>query len=68
VYKSLQVQTIAVKMDREGVLTSHLEEILSGWDLNWRGRGRRPKVMYTVTQTPPAATNKVLAKILLAEH
>jgi aromatic amino acid aminotransferase I len=49
----LQSQTVAVKMDREGMLDTHLEEILSGWDLSWRGRGRRPRVMYTVTYPPP---------------
>lgn len=45
----LQVQTIGVKMDREGMLDTALEDILSGWDNSWHARGKRPKVMYTVT-------------------
>src|SRR5437762_12266773 len=45
----LQVKTVAVKMDREGMLDTDLEDILSSWDSNWYRRGRRPKVMYTVT-------------------
>lgn len=47
----LQVTTVAVKMDREGMLDSDLEEILSKWD---KKRGRRPRVMYTVTYNPPS--------------
>jgi aromatic amino acid aminotransferase I len=50
----LQVQTIAVKIDREGMLVTDLEDILSTWDLNWHGRGRRPRVMYTVPYSPPS--------------
>jgi aromatic amino acid aminotransferase I / 2-aminoadipate transaminase len=42
----LQVNTVAVKMDREGMLDTDLEDILSKWD---KKRGRRPRVMYTVT-------------------
>jgi aromatic amino acid aminotransferase I / 2-aminoadipate transaminase len=48
----LQAQTAAVKVDREGMLDTDLEDILSSWDTNSDGRGRRPKVMYTVTYTP----------------
>ena len=40
----LQIQTVGIKMDREGMLDTDLERILSGWNLT-----RRPKVMYTVT-------------------
>lgn len=42
----LQVKTVAVKMDREGMLDTNLEEILRKWD---KKQGRRPRVMYTVT-------------------
>lgn len=45
----LQVNTVAIKMDREGMLDTDLEDVLSNWEMNLRGRGRRPKVMYTVT-------------------
>jgi aromatic amino acid aminotransferase I / 2-aminoadipate transaminase len=45
----LQAQTMAVKVDRQGMLDTDLEEILSTWELSCRGRGRRPRVMYTVT-------------------
>ena len=44
----LQVRTVPVKTDREGMLDTDLEDILSTWDLSWGGRGHRPKVMYTV--------------------
>jgi aromatic amino acid aminotransferase I / 2-aminoadipate transaminase len=46
----LQVRPIAVKMDRQGMLDSDLEDILSNWDSNVRGSP--PKVMYTVTYLP----------------
>jgi aromatic amino acid aminotransferase I / 2-aminoadipate transaminase len=45
----LRVNTIGVKMDREGMLDTDLEDILSNWDKSWRTRGKRPKAMYTVT-------------------
>ena len=45
----LQVQTVPIKMDREGMLDTDLEDVLSNWDLSWRHRGKRPKIMYTVT-------------------
>jgi aromatic amino acid aminotransferase I / 2-aminoadipate transaminase len=48
----LQVHTVPVKMDHQGMLDTDLEDILSTWDLRWRGRSRRPKTMYTVTYTP----------------
>lgn len=44
----LQVEMVPVKMDREGMLDTDLEDILTNWDLSRRG-GRRPKMMYTVT-------------------
>lgn len=46
---SLQVKTVAVKVDKQGMLDTDLEEILSTWDLSRRSRIRRPRVMYTVT-------------------
>ena len=48
----LQAHTVPVKMDRQGMLDTDLEDILSTWDSKWRGRSRRPKIMYTVTYTP----------------
>jgi len=45
----LQVNTVGIKMDREGMLDTDLEEVLSNWELSPRGRGKRPRVMYTVT-------------------
>lgn len=36
---------VPVRMDDDGLLPVHLEEILSGWDVR---RGRRPHVLYTV--------------------
>lgn len=46
---SLQAKTVAVKVDKQGMLDTDLEEILSTWDLSWRSQSRRPRVMYTVT-------------------
>lgn len=45
----LQVNTVGIKMDRQGMLDTDLEEVLSNWELSPRGRGKRPHVMYTVT-------------------
>ena len=45
----LQVNTVGIKMDREGMLDTDLEDVLSHWEFSSRGRGKRPHVMYTVT-------------------
>src|SRR5271154_2730422 len=74
----LQVNKIGVKMDREGMLDTDLEDILSNWEMTHRGS--RPKAMYTVTYIPfpplPAfilptslfLTNIVSVKIPQAVH
>lgn len=67
----LQVQTVPIKMDREGMLDTDLEDTLSNWDLSWRNRGKRPKMMYTVTYGPltlqiPSNGEIVSAKTRLA--
>jgi len=48
--RPLQVNKIAVKMDREGMLDTDLEDILCNWEMTHRGR--RPKAMYTVAYIP----------------
>jgi aromatic amino acid aminotransferase I / 2-aminoadipate transaminase len=45
----LQVNTVGIKMDREGMLDTDLEQVLANWEFSPRGRGKRPHVMYTVT-------------------
>lgn len=48
---------VSVKMDGEGALPSHLEDILGNWDEKKQGK-KRPKVFYTVPtgQNPTGAT------------
>lgn len=47
----------SMKMDGEGIIPSHLEDILANWDVIKEGRAR-PKLMYTVPtgQNPTGAT------------
>ena len=45
--RPLQVETVGVKMDREGMLDTDFEKMLNNWTLP-----RRPKVLYTVTYSP----------------
>lgn len=53
----LECEMVAIKMDGEGVLPSHLEEVLGGWDEAARGK-KRPRVFYTIPtgQNPSGAT------------
>ena len=53
----LEVEMVPVKMDGEGVTPEHLEEVLSTWDEEKRGKPR-PKVFYTIPtgQNPTGAT------------
>jgi aromatic amino acid aminotransferase I / 2-aminoadipate transaminase len=48
----LQVNTVGIKMDREGMLDTDLEQVLSNWELSHYRRGKRPHVMYTVPYLP----------------
>lgn len=52
-----ECEMVSVKMDGEGVLPSHLEEVLGGWDEEKRGK-KRPHVFYTIPtgQNPTGAT------------
>ena len=51
------VRAIGVKMDKEGLLPSNMDDILSGWDTKTRG-GPKPRLLYTVPtgQNPTGAT------------
>lgn len=53
----LETEMVPIKMDGEGVLPEHFEEVLSTWDEEKRGR-RRPRVFYTIPtgQNPTGAT------------
>lgn len=53
----LETEMVPIKMDGQGVLPSHLEEVLSTWDEEKRGR-RRPRIFYTIPtgQNPTGAT------------
>ena len=53
----LGVRAVAVKMDAEGILPSHVDELLSGWDAVTRG-APKPRLLYTVPsgQNPTGAT------------
>lgn len=53
----LETEMVAIKMDGQGVIPDHLEEVLGNWDEEKRGK-RRPKVFYTIPtgQNPTGAT------------
>jgi aromatic amino acid aminotransferase I len=53
----LETELVPIKMDGEGVIPEHLDEILGNWDEEKRGR-RRPRVFYTIPtgQNPTGAT------------
>ncbi|ODN83143.1 hypothetical protein L202_01343 [Cryptococcus amylolentus CBS 6039] len=52
-----EVERVPVKMDGEGLLPGHLEDVLGNWDEETRGK-RRPHVLYTIPtgQNPTGAT------------
>jgi len=53
----LGCEMVAIKMDGEGVLPSHMDKVLGEWDEEKRGK-RRPHVFYTIPtgQNPTGAT------------
>jgi len=53
----MECEMVAIKMDGEGVLPEHMEEVLANWDEEKRGK-KRPKVFYTIPtgQNPTGAT------------
>lgn len=54
-YMPYEVNTVALKMDAEGVIPEYMENVLANWD---DSKGRRPRVFYTVPtgQNPTGAT------------
>lgn len=56
----LGVGFVSVKMDSEGLLPEHMDELLSNWDESARG-ARKPFVLYTVPtgQNPSGATQSL---------
>jgi aromatic amino acid aminotransferase I len=53
----MEVEMVAIKMDGQGVLPEHMDEVLGGWDEEKRGK-KRPHVFYTIPtgQNPTGAT------------
>jgi aromatic amino acid aminotransferase I len=53
----LECEMVAIKMDGEGVLPSHMDKVLGEWDEEKRGK-KRPHVFYTIPtgQNPTGAT------------
>ena len=55
------VRPVGVRMDAEGILPSHMDEILSSWDPSTRNGAARPRVLYTIPsgQNPTGATQSL---------
>ncbi|KAI4205622.1 MAG: hypothetical protein LQ346_001406 [Caloplaca aetnensis] len=53
----LGIKPLGIKMDKEGLLPSHMDDILTNWSENERG-ARKPFLLYTVPsgQNPTGAT------------
>ena len=53
----MQCEMVSVKMDGQGAIPEHLDQVLSEWDEAKRGK-RRPRVFYTIPtgQNPSGAT------------
>jgi aromatic amino acid aminotransferase I len=53
----LGCKVLPIKMDSEGLLPDHMDEILSNWDVKSRG-ARKPHLLYTIPsgQNPTGAT------------
>jgi aromatic amino acid aminotransferase I len=58
--RPMGVKIIGIKMDAEGLLPSHMNEVLSNWDPVARG-AKKPCVLYTVPsgQNPTGATQSL---------
>lgn len=54
----MECEMIPIRMDGEGVLPAHLDEVLGGWKEEERGGKKRPRVFYTIPtgQNPSGAT------------
>ncbi|KAK8035763.1 Pyridoxal phosphate-dependent transferase- major domain protein [Apiospora marii] len=54
----LGLRVYGVPMDEQGLLPEKMDEMLSDWDVEARGGGSRPRVLYTVPsgQNPTGAT------------
>jgi len=52
-----ETETVAIKIDGEGIIPEHLEHVMSTWDEQARGK-QRPHVLYTIPtgQNPTGAT------------
>ena len=52
------VKIVGIRMDEEGLVPSHMDEILTNWSPSVRNGARKPRVLYTVPsgQNPTGAT------------
>ena len=56
--RPMGLHVVGIKMDGEGLLPAHMDEVLSGWDERARGGVKKPHLLYTVPcgQNPTGAT------------
>lgn len=59
--RPMGVQCIGVKMDKEGLLPSHLDSVLSDWEPSAHNNAPKPWLLYTVPsgQNPTGATQSL---------
>ena len=59
--RPMGVKCIGVKMDKEGLLPSHLDSLLTHWDLSAHDDSPKPSLLYTVPsgQNPTGATQSL---------
>ena len=59
--KAMGLECIGVKMDKEGLLPSHLESIMNTWDPSAHNNASKPWLLYTVPsgQNPTGATQSL---------
>ena len=55
--RPMGLRSVGIKMDAEGLLPTHMDQVLAEWDAVARG-GRKPRVLYTVPsgQNPTGTT------------
>ena len=55
------IRPVGIRMDTDGLVPSHMDEILSSWEPSNRNGAARPKILYTVPsgQNPTGATQSL---------
>ena len=56
--RPMGLHVVGIKMDGEGLVPAHMDEVLSGWDEQAHGGAKKPHLLYTVPcgQNPTGAT------------